>query len=192
MHFPQNFSETVAVPRLFLSDHELSLGISMTYTKMHFTYMANIKRKKDLTLMICLPAPNILLIYNLHIRRVNASALLHQKWLVSAVCCRCTGVVADTSEEQFRVAAILPAPRDTVVKQALYFNNLARCSGEARLHHTYEVYLGCFHAQPLVAYVALVAAPYLTSVQRLGWGEINPCNMITNTLNNHLSLRMKT
>jgi hypothetical protein len=26
--------------------------------------------------MICLPAPNILLIYNLHIRRVNASALL--------------------------------------------------------------------------------------------------------------------
>jgi hypothetical protein len=76
VHFPQNFSETDAVPRLFSSDRVFFLCISMTYTKMLFTYMANIKRKKDLTLMICLPAPNILFVYNLHIRGWNASAVL--------------------------------------------------------------------------------------------------------------------
>ena len=47
VHFPQNFSETVAVHRLFPSDHILFLCISMTYTRMLFTYMAIIKRKKD-------------------------------------------------------------------------------------------------------------------------------------------------
>jgi len=77
VHFPQNFSETVAVHRLFpLRPHTFPLHFN-DLQKMLFTYMANIKRKKDLTLMICLPAPNILFIYNLPIRGGIASPLLH-------------------------------------------------------------------------------------------------------------------